>query len=97
MADTGRPVPVPVANRYHCATVASMRSKRSFESKAMPSLARNSIRTDGWSCRLRPTPGRSCTARMPSCSISAAGPTPESSRSWGELYVPPDRMTSRLA
>ena len=51
----------------------------------------------GWSCRFRPTPGRSTATSMPWRRSSSAGPIPDSISSCGELKVPPARMTSRAA
>ena len=55
---------------------------------------RSSPRT-GWSCRLRPTPGRSWRTCTPAAASSSAAPMPDSSSSWGELIAPADSSTSR--
>ena len=48
-----------------------------------------------WSCRLRPTPGRSATTSIPSAPSSSAGPRPESS-SFGRLEAPPHTIDLAL-
>ena len=57
----------------------------------------NTARICRWSCRLAPTPGRSCTTSMPCWRSSAAGPMPESCNSCGELMAPALSTTSRVA
>ena len=49
-----------------------------------------------WSCRFSPT-GRSATTSMPSFFSCAAGPTPDSNNSHGELMAPAHKRTSRRA
>src|SRR3954462_12326902 len=55
------------------------------------------IVTNGWSWRLRPTPGRSWRTSTPAARRSSAGPTPLSSNSCGDWMAPAQRMTSRSA
>lgn len=50
-----------------------------------------------WSCRLAPTPGRSCSTSMPCWRSSSPGPMPESCSNWGELTAPAHSSTSRVA
>src|SRR5262245_6221427 len=55
------------------------------------------MRTCRWSCSSAPTPGMSATRLIPHDLSSAAGPSPDSCRSCGELNAPPATMTSALA
>ncbi len=57
----------------------------------------NSIETFACSERLRPTPGRSAMTSIPCDCRCLPGPTPDSISRCGELYVPPERITSRRA
>ena len=55
------------------------------------------MRTEKWSLRFAPTPGRSRTTGTPSDCSNAAGPTPESCSSFGVFNAPAQTITSRRA
>ena len=85
LAVTGMLAMRPLPKSVHSRTDLVSRSKRSSLVSVTPRSAFHTMPIEGWSCRFRPTPGRSWTTSMPSSRSSSAGPMPESRRSWGVL------------
>src|SRR6218665_3755716 len=54
-------------------------------------------RTEKWSLRFSPTPGRCCTTGIPSACRCCALPMPDSCSNFGVLIAPQQTMTSRFA
>ena len=81
----------------HCTPATSLRWGLATRSMVTGRVQATWTMMVGWSCRLRPTPGRSSFGSMPTERRWSAGPMPETIMSCGELMAPPERMTSRSA
>ena len=90
-------VAIPERVSSHCTPARSLRWGFATQSMLTGSVHATWTMIVGWSCRFRPTPGKSSFGSMPTERRCSAGPMPETIMSWGELMAPPERMTSRSA
>ena len=80
--------------RIACSSGSHRRRAKSARRAASSALPSNSSWMVGWSCRPRPTPGRSWRTAVPARSSVPRSPIPDRSSSSGVPYAPPHSTVS---